>query len=81
MFAALAEAFVAHRRGQADHRADCLISARAIVARTEDRVHEAIVALAAATLDPMVREVADDRLRELGIDAHGWVTLLQAMRG
>ena len=77
--AAIAGAFVCQRRGEALGAADALVRARAFVARTEDRVHELVVALASATIDPTARPVADERLRELGIDAHGWVALFRAM--
>ena len=79
--AAIAEAFINHRRVRPSDAADCLVRARAIVARTDDRVHEAVVALATAVIDPAARPVADERLRELGIDAHGWLSLLRAMCG
>ncbi len=76
---ALAEAFVHHRRGDSTGSLDALVRARAFVARTEDRVHDAVVALAAAAIDPTTRGSADERLRELGIDARGWITLFTAM--
>lgn len=81
VLAALTEAFVAHRRGDVPASADCLVRARALVARTDDRVHAAVVAVAASVLDPRARAAADEHLRTLGIDAHGWFTLFRALRG
>jgi ATP/maltotriose-dependent transcriptional regulator MalT len=79
--AAIAEAFVHHRRGQAVAATDALVRARAIVARTEDRVREMVIALAAAAIDAAARPEAEERQREIGVDAHGWVTLFRALRG
>jgi class 3 adenylate cyclase/tetratricopeptide (TPR) repeat protein len=79
--AALAEAFVHHRRGETVSSVDAVVRARAIVARTEDRVHDVVVALATAAVDPTARPAADERLRELGIEGRGWITLFAAMAG
>jgi hypothetical protein len=79
--AAIAESFVHHRRGHSLAASDSLVRARAIVARTEDRVREMVIALAAAAIDPSVRPEAEERQREIGVDAHGWVSLFRALRG
>jgi class 3 adenylate cyclase/tetratricopeptide (TPR) repeat protein len=79
--AAIAEAFVHHRRGDVVAATDGLVRARAIVARTEDRVHEMVVASAAAAIDSNGRSEAEERRREIGVDAHGWVLLFRAMSG
>ncbi len=78
--AAIAEAFVHHNAGEDTAAADALVRARAVVARTDDRVHDAVVALAAAVIDPARRGAAEERLRELGVEARGWVALFASMR-
>jgi uncharacterized membrane protein len=76
---AIVEAFVHHRRGHALAAADALVRARAIIARTEDRVRDMLVALASAAIDPEARPEAKERRRELGVDARGWVAMFRVL--
>jgi hypothetical protein len=78
VLASVALALDAGRAGDPAATSDALLRARALVARTEDRVHDALVTLAQAIIGaaPDAAVVAEDKLGALGIEAIGWRRLL-----
>jgi hypothetical protein len=79
---ALAEALAAARRGDAAEATDAIARARAEVAGTDDRVHDAVVALAAAMVvgGADTRAAAASKLAALGVEMTGWRALFDLAR-
>jgi class 3 adenylate cyclase/tetratricopeptide (TPR) repeat protein len=78
----LAAALAAARQGDTDRAAAALAHARAEVVATDDRVHEAVVALAAAVIlgGPEARAAAAGKLAALGVEMTGWRSLFDLAR-
>lgn len=78
----LARALVAARRGDLAEAAAAVGCARAEVAGTEDRVHDAVVALAEAVVvgGPEARASSANKLAALGVEMSGWRALFERAR-
>jgi class 3 adenylate cyclase/tetratricopeptide (TPR) repeat protein len=78
----IADALVAGRRGDLDAAAAALARARNEVAGTDDRVHDAVVALAAAVVlgGADARSAAAGKLAALGVEMSGWRALFELAR-
>jgi tetratricopeptide (TPR) repeat protein len=79
---AIAQALAAARRGDTVAAAEAIARARAEVVGTDDRVHDAVVALAAAmTLGGAeARGAAAGKLAALGVEMTGWRALFDLAR-
>ncbi|HEX7095921.1 MAG TPA: tetratricopeptide repeat protein, partial [Acidimicrobiales bacterium] len=75
----LAAALSAARRGDTDDAALALARARAEVVATEDRVHDAVVALAEAIIlgSTEARTSSANKLAALGVEMSGWRALFE----
>jgi hypothetical protein len=79
---ALASALDAARRGDTDAAVAAVARARLEVAATDDRVHDAVVALAASMVvgGADARGGAGGKLAALGVEMTGWRTLFDLAR-
>lgn len=78
----LAVALAAARRGDVAEAAAAVGRARAEVVGTEDRVHDAVVALAEAIVvgGPEARASSSNKLAALGVEMSGWRALFELAR-